>query len=116
MSYLITFIGIIECIIVGYFLGVKTFTSEINKNAEIKLGKIFSFMIRVLTPLVLIVSFVLSLRKELINAYEGYSVTALATLGAGVLVFVIITAIILGSIRTKNDKEWEKIEEKLLKK
>ncbi len=116
VSYIICFIGITECIIVGYFLGIKKFTSEINKNAEIKLGKTFGLMVWVITPFVLSVSFILSLVREFQKPYGGYPVSALIYIGGGTILFATIASAILGTIRTKNDLEWKAIEERLEKK
>lgn len=115
LTYLVCLMGIIECIIVGYFLGVKRFSSEVNKYAEIKLGPKFGIMICIITPAVLLVSFVRSLIEEFRTPYEGYPVSPLIIIGAGSVLLVIVAALILGSIRTKNDKEWERIEAQLQK-
>ncbi|MGB9498993.1 MAG: sodium-dependent transporter [Dissulfuribacterales bacterium] len=116
LTYLITLIGILECIIVGYFLGVKRFAAEVNENAEIRLGTIFSIMIWIVTPGVLMYGFILSIFKEFQKPYEGYPVPALLFIGLGSLVLVLVSATILGSRHTKNDREWEAIESLLLKK
>ncbi|MFH1995029.1 MAG: sodium-dependent transporter [Nitrospinota bacterium] len=105
LSYLITFVGIAECIIVAYFLGVKNFTDEVNKTAEIKLGKIFGIMISVVTPAMLIVSFVASLIQEFKTPYEGYPISALILIGGGSLLIVILGAAILGRANTNNGSE-----------
>jgi len=115
LQYLITFIGIAECIIVGYFLGVKRFASEVNRFAEISLGTTFGIMVWLVTPIVLAVSFVFSVIGEFKAPYEGYPVSALIALGGGALLMVVVGAIVLGSLRGKNDKEWRAIEECLLK-
>ncbi|MBD3243313.1 MAG: sodium-dependent transporter, partial [Chitinivibrionales bacterium] len=115
MSYLITFVGIAECIAVGYFLGVKVFASEVNENAEIRLGRVFGIMVWAITPAVLTVSFLLSLYKEFRTPYEGYPVLALAVIGGGTLAAVLIGALVLGSIKTESDSEWRMIEESLEK-
>lgn len=114
LSYLITFIGIAECVIVGYFLGVKRFAAELNPTAEIRLGTIFGIMVLIVTPVVLIISFVRSLWGEFTSAYEGYNVSALIILGGGSLLLVVAGAIALGSVKTRSDSEWTAIEAKLL--
>jgi len=116
LTYLITFIGIIECIIVGYFMGVKRFSREINKNAEINLGTTFGIMVWIVTPGILIYTFISSLIGEFRNPYEGYPPNTLWTLGFGALLIVIGGAAVLGTVRTKNDNEWDQIEAQLITK
>ena len=113
LHYLVAIIGILECIAVGYFLGIKRFTSEVNKNAEIRLGKIFGIMVWIITPAILIFAFIKSLIEEFQAPYENYPVMALVFIGGGALFLVIAGSFIIGSIRTKNDLEWKRIQEQL---
>ena len=113
LQYMITFIGIIETIIIGYFFGTKKFADEINKNAEIKIGKTFGVLVRYITPGILIVTFVMSTIKEFQAPYEGYPILSLILLGGGTLLSIIIGAVVLGAKRTENDSEWEQIEKSL---
>ncbi len=115
MSYLITFVGIAECIAVGYFLGVRRFAHEVNRSAEIRLGTVFGVMVWAVTPLVLSVSFIRSLIEEFRSPYEGYPVPALLLLGGGVLCFVAVGSLVLSTVKTSSDKEWQLIEESLEK-
>ena len=110
-SYIICLMGIVECIIIGYVFGVKKFTSEINRYAEIKLGTTFSIMVLFVTPIVLITSFVMSLVKEFQKPYEGYPISALIIIGGGTLLFIFVVSAILGSFRTKDDPEMNAINE-----
>lgn len=112
-NYIICFIGIAECIIIGYVFGLKKFTAEVNKHAEIKLGPIFSIMVLFVAPTVLIVSFVLSLIKEFQKPYEGYPVPALIIIGGGTLLLAVVLSLVLGTIRTKDNTEMKAIEERL---
>lgn len=115
MSYLITTIGIAECLAVGYVMGIKAFAGEVNEHAEIRLGPTFGVMVWVVTPLVLTTSLVLSVVKEFQSPYEGYPVAALAAIGGGTLILVGAGAAVLGSVKTKADNEWQMIEESLEK-
>ncbi len=110
-NYIICFIGLVECIIIGYVFGLKKFTAEINKHAEIKLGPMFSIMVLFVAPVVLIISFGLSLIKEFQKPYEGYPVASLVIIGGGTLLFAVIASFILGSLRNKNDPEMNAINE-----
>ena len=109
--YILCTVGVIECIIVGYVFGLKKFTAEINKNAEIKLGPIFNIMVLFVAPAVLIISLILSIKEEFQKPYEGYPVSALIIIGGGTLLFAVVASLILGSLRNKNDPEMNAINE-----
>lgn len=105
MSYMITSVTIIECVIVGYFLGTKKFCEEINQNAEIGVGPVFSFLIKVANPLILGTLLVMSLKKELSQPYEGYPKSAILVIGVGTLVLIFTISLLLSLIKTQNDKQ-----------
>ncbi|MFC1670770.1 sodium-dependent transporter, partial [Spirochaetota bacterium] len=107
MSYLITTAVIMECIAVGWILKSKVFIKEVNRTAEIRLGKSFSFMIKFFTPSILIVIIVLSFIKEIQKPYEGYPISAILILGVGFIVLTIIASIILSSVKNKNTEQKE---------
>ncbi|MBW1763146.1 MAG: sodium-dependent transporter [Deltaproteobacteria bacterium] len=107
MSYAITFVAIMECIAVGWILGTKKFTREVNKNAEIKIGPIFSIMVKFITPIILTYTIIKSFLIEIESPYEGYPVSALIILGLGTLLLISLCSFILSTVKTKNDKERE---------
>ncbi len=104
MSYSITFVAIMECIAVGWILGADTFIKEINKNAEIRIGPVFKFIIKFLTPAVLIYTVVRSFIEEIKSPYEGYPVEAVLIIGGGTLLLITLGSIGLSIIRTESDR------------
>ena len=109
MNYLITITAIMECIAIGWIMGTKKFSKEINRNAEIRIGPIFSFLVKFLTPLILIITIIISFIKEIEKPYEGYPFSAILILGVGTLIFLIICSLLLSMF--KNDYEDEQINE-----
>jgi NSS family neurotransmitter:Na+ symporter len=107
MNYLITVTAIMECIAIGWIMGTKKFTKEINRNAEIRIGPIFSFLVKFLTPLILIVSVIYSFIKEIEKPYEGYPFSAILILGVGSLVFLIVCALLLSMLKNEYEEEQE---------
>jgi NSS family neurotransmitter:Na+ symporter len=105
MAYAITFVAIVECLAVGWILGAKTFAREVNRTAEIKIGRTFSILIKFLTPLILGVTMVLSLIKEIKSPYEGYPKSAVIAIGLGTLVLLAVGALLLTAFKTKNDAD-----------
>ncbi|MFC1496842.1 sodium-dependent transporter [Verrucomicrobiota bacterium] len=108
MKYVITFVAIMECIIVGYFLGIKKFASEINRTAEIKLGLVFAIMVKFVTPVILAVTMVLSFYTEVKEPYGGYPQSAIWIIGVGTLLLLIVVSLILSTVRTDTDRERER--------
>ena len=96
-----------ECIAVGWILGTKKFAREVNKNAEIKIGPIFSIMVKFITPIILTYTIIKSFLIEIESPYEGYPVSALVMLGLGTLLLISLCSFILSTVKTKNDKERE---------
>ena len=103
MSYVITTVAIVECLAVGWILGTKIFIHEINKNAEIKIGPIFSFMIKFFTPFILGIIMVMALVEEIKKPYEGYSLSAILILGIGTVFSLLLGSIFLANLKTKNN-------------
>ncbi|MFP4445102.1 MAG: hypothetical protein ACLFPD_02490 [Desulfosudaceae bacterium] len=107
MAYVITLVAILECIAVGWIFGARRFAQEVNRTAEIKIGLIFSILIKFLTPLVLGVIIVMSFIRELRHPYEGYPLTAIIFIGIGVIVLIAVGAGVLSTTKTANDKAYE---------
>jgi len=103
MSYSITFVAIMECIAVGWILGAEKFIKTVNRTAEIKIGPIFSFMIKFFTPAVLTYTMVRSFISEIAEPYEGYPISALLVIGVGSLVLIALGALILSTVRSEAD-------------
>jgi NSS family neurotransmitter:Na+ symporter len=107
MNYLITITAVLECIAVGWVMGTKKFTQEVNRDAEIRIGPIFSFMIKFLTPLILITTIIISFIQEIQKPYEGYPLSAILVLGVGTVALLFLTAFILSSVKTENEEKKE---------
>lgn len=107
LNYLITTVAIMECIAVGYFMGARKFAAEVDRGAEIGVGPIFTVMIKVVTPLVLVVTLVLSFVEEIRTPYEGYPLSAIVVIGIGVLVAALVGSVVLGFVHTPADDEHE---------
>jgi NSS family neurotransmitter:Na+ symporter len=78
--------GLMHCVLVGYFLDMKKFREHINAISELKVGSLWIFMVRYLTPVVLTVILIINIRNEIREPYGGYP--AWATVLGGWLVLV----------------------------
>jgi len=107
MSYVITTVAILECIVVGWLLGSKIFCAEVNLNAEIRIGPSFSFMIKYLTPIILFSIMTMSFLKEIEKPYNGYPFSAILIFGVGSLLILLILSMILANNKTENEEKQE---------
>ncbi len=106
MAYVITVVAVLECLAVGWIWGAKNFAAEVNKTAEIKIGPIFAFLVKFLTPSVLGVTIVLTFIKEIKNPYGGYPLSAVLVIGVGTMAVIFIGALVLTLISTQSDREY----------
>lgn len=107
MAYVITLVAILECVAVGWIFGARRFAREVNRTAEIKIGPIFSILIKFFTPLVLAITIVISFIQELRHPYEGYPLSAILVIGIGVIVVIAVGAGLLSLTKTTNDKSYD---------
>ncbi len=101
-QYGLVMAGILECLIVGWFLKAHVLRTHINAVSDWNLNKFWDFAISWLTPGILLVILVTNLIGEFRKPYGGHDVTALALLGGFWLVATVIAALILS--RPKWDK------------
>ena len=79
--------GLVQCLVVGYLYPVREFRDDLNEHAEVRLGIWWIWMLRYITPLVLLVILVLNLKQELVEGYEHYPRWATLIGGWGTVLF-----------------------------
>jgi len=97
LEYGLVFVGLIECIAIGWIAGIRPLGDAINEGAEIRVGLWWRVCIKLITPALLITMLVLNLIKEIGKPYSGYPVWALIVGGW----FVIFAAATIGFILTR---------------
>ena len=100
-NYGLAAIGLVEVIVIGYVFGTRPFREFLNSVSEVKVGVWWDIMIKVVTPVILGVTLVISLYEEFSKAYEGYPTWALIVGGWAVVIAIIIISLILGRSRSK---------------
>jgi len=95
-------VGLAECLIIGYGFGTERFRRYINSISEIKIGRWWDFLIKVVTPLILAVSTILVITEEIRRPYAGYPQWALI-LGGWVLagLLILISRFVLMRVKGK---------------
>jgi neurotransmitter:Na+ symporter, NSS family len=94
-QYGLVLAGLLECLVVGYILKTEVLRKHINETARVKLTWLWDFMIKYLTPAILLVMLVRSLYTEISKGYEGYSTSALLGIGVAWLLATLATAIMM---------------------
>jgi NSS family neurotransmitter:Na+ symporter len=103
-SYGLITAGILECLIIGWFLKAKVLRGHINEVSRWKINKAWDYAIKIFTPGILVIMLVTNLMDEFRTAYGGYRVAALLILGLGWLVVTLVAGIILSSRKWKKER------------
>ena len=98
----LTLVGLLEAIAIGYFFGTKKLREDVNSISEVKIGTIWDFSVKFITPAVLIISLVLSILSLLTKGYGGYPSN---TILVGLCVYLIGIGVSLLLAAAKNGDE-----------
>ncbi|MFH1415485.1 MAG: sodium-dependent transporter, partial [Elusimicrobiota bacterium] len=101
-SYGLVIVGLLECLVIGWYLKAEKMREHINKVSSVKLGKWWEYSIKIITPAILVIILISSIFQEFSAPYEGYPVKWLILIGRDWLLFTLIAAIIITSY------EWRK--------
>jgi NSS family neurotransmitter:Na+ symporter len=80
-QYGLVLAGILECVIVGWFLKARVLRTHINAVSDWSINRFWDFAICILTPGILLVIFITNLIGEFRKPYGGYDINALILLG-----------------------------------
>ncbi|MFH1347999.1 MAG: sodium-dependent transporter, partial [Candidatus Margulisiibacteriota bacterium] len=94
-QYGLVLAGILECLVVGWFLKARVLRTHINAVSDWSVNRLWDFAISILTPGILLVIFITNLIGEFRKPYGGYDVTALLLLGGLWLVATLLVGIAL---------------------
>ena len=95
----IAMIGLIECLLIGWVFNIRGFQKYINRVSEIVAGEWWIWFIKIVTPIVLGISLVMSIISEIKTPYEGYDLWFRLVGGWGVVILVIILSIVFQAIK-----------------
>ncbi len=99
----LVFVGLMECIVFGYIMGVEHIREHVNEVSDIKLGKWWDYLIKFVAPAILIFIAVASLVELLNKGYEGLPSGALA-IGGAMVVLTMLISIIISKV-----KKWREV-------
>lgn len=96
-QYGLVLAGILECLVVGWFLKARVLRLHINAVSDWRINRFWDFAISILTPGILLVIFVTNLIGEFRKPYGGYDVMALVILGGLWLVATLLVGFALSA-------------------
>ncbi|UCG29320.1 MAG: sodium-dependent transporter [candidate division WOR-3 bacterium] len=99
-SYGLTLVGLLECIVIGYIYKAHKMRDYVNEVSEFKIGKWWDICIKIITPIILGISLILSIVTLVRRGYGGYPTWA-TVVGIVITVGIIIISFVLMSIRGK---------------
>lgn len=100
-TYGLILAGILETLVIGWYYKPKTLRNYFNPISEYQLGSWWDFMIKYLTPAVLIFLFFYNLYGDIVEPYGGYDLIYQWIGGWGLLIAMVVVAYILGSLRDR---------------
>ncbi|MBC8278430.1 MAG: sodium-dependent transporter [FCB group bacterium] len=95
-------VGLMECVIIGWFINTESFRQEVNSISEFPIGRWWIWAVKYITPAILGLSIILDLFKEFSAPYGDYPLWTLITGGW----FQVIALIALSMILTR--MKWKK--------
>ncbi|GIQ68234.1 sodium-dependent transporter [Xylanibacillus composti] len=96
-SFGIVLSGLVEVLLFGWFFRLSVLREENNAVSDYSIGRWWDWMIKGVTPLVLLYMSFRNFELEFIQAYEGYPAHALITFGWTVVVLTLAAAIGIAS-------------------
>ncbi|RLG62467.1 sodium-dependent transporter, partial [archaeon] len=94
----LTLVGILEAIAIGWFFGARKFREYVNEVSEIKIGRWWDICVMIITPLILLWSFIFAIYREARFGYGDYPRWAGLT-GIGIIILIIIMSFVLMKLK-----------------
>ncbi|MDH4211451.1 MAG: sodium-dependent transporter [candidate division WOR-3 bacterium] len=99
-SYGLTFVGLLECIVIGYIYKAHKMREYVNEVSDFKIGKWWDVCIKIITPVILGISLILNIIALVRKGYGGYPTWATAV-GVLITLGIIVISFVLMSIKAK---------------
>jgi len=94
-GHLFLFVAVAQFLLIGFYWPVTKLRHHINQVSHVTIGPWFDYLIKYITPAILIGLYISSLPKELEENYEGYSDALIYQWGVIPIVVVVVGALVL---------------------
>lgn len=96
-------IGLVQCIILGWFFNLSKLREHANKTSEIKIGKWWDYLIKIVIPTILLLLILMAIHQSIKTPYQGYPWWVILLGGFTPCIAIVLLAI--GFMKMKNKKE-----------
>ncbi|NDI36368.1 sodium-dependent transporter [Chengkuizengella sediminis] len=104
-SFGIVISGFVELILLGWFIKLATIREENNLVSDFKIGYWWDIMIKVVTPIMLLIMIIINFRSEFSGLYGGYPLATILIFGWGALAIMVVVAAIMTGMKWKDSQE-----------
>jgi len=94
-SFALAIVGLLECVVIGYFYGTGKLRDYVNSKSEFSIGKWWDIMIMFVTPVVLAIAIALEIKDRIFASYGDYPRWAEFTAGWAIVIALPIVALLL---------------------
>lgn len=95
MNWGLVIVGLLEAVLIGWFFDIRKVSSDIDSTSDIKFRKMWIISVKYITPIILLITIVTSIVKEVKHPYEGYPIWSLMLGGWFLLISLMYFAIIM---------------------
>jgi len=92
-------VALFECLVAGYAFHLHRLRKHANDVSEIKIGRWWDILIKVVNPAVLIILFIMVIKDFIAEGYEGYSTFALLVGGVSLAIIAFVLAFVFMKIK-----------------
>jgi len=102
-SFGLVLVGLVECIVLGWMYKLYKLREHANKTSDIMLGRWWDVMIKIVIPVILIITLILSIVENITKPYGGYSWHIILIGGVVPAGGIILLSFILMKIKGKKE-------------
>ncbi len=102
-TYGLVAVGILECIVIGWYVKAENLRKYINSVSVSKIGKWWNYSVKIFIPALLLFFLLWSLGVELTEPYGGYAVSILVFIGVNWVVMTLVAAFVFSFLKWKKE-------------
>jgi NSS family neurotransmitter:Na+ symporter len=100
-NFALAAVGLLECLVIGYFYGTGKIRDYVNSKSEFSIGKWWDVMIMFVTPVVLAITIALEIKERIFAPYGDGNYPRWAEFTAGWAIVIALPVVALLLMRAK---------------
>lgn len=97
-------IGLVECLILGWFYKIVKLRDHANMTSEIKIGRWWDVLIKYVIPIILSVLLIVAIWENIKRPFMGYQSWILILVGALPVIIIFLLSFVLMKIKRRDEK------------